>query len=154
MNHVAWGAVVAGAFFALGPAACGSSKPSSGFGDDQNGDGGDDTGANDDGGGDDGGIFGGDGGDGGTMLQGDPTTCAEAAQYKTYIGCDYWPTVVANNAWSIFDFAVVVANGQSVPAMVTVTGNGQNQMVTVPAGGLTKIFLPWVPSLKGPDFDS
>src|SRR5262249_13744190 len=55
-------------------------------------------------------------------MPGDPTTCAQAAAGRTYVGCDYWPTVVANNVWSIFDYAVVVANGQTVPASVTVTG--------------------------------
>jgi hypothetical protein len=86
--------------------------------------------------------------------EGDPTTCAEAAQFKTYIGCDYWPTVVANNVWSIFDFAAVVANGQTVDATVTVTGpSDTNVTVTVPAGELTKIYLPWVAALKGPDTD-
>ena len=45
-----------------------------------------------------------------TTIAGDPSTCAEAAQAHTYVGCDYWPTVVANQVWSIFDFAVVVAN--------------------------------------------
>src|SRR5215475_14113234 len=29
----------------------------------------------------------------------DPTTCAEAAMSKSYIGCDYWPTVTANAVW-------------------------------------------------------
>src|SRR4051812_6262104 len=42
--------------------------------------------------------FGGNG-SGGGMLQGDPKTCAEAAMYKTYVGCDFWPTVVANEVW-------------------------------------------------------
>src|ERR1700736_3592530 len=40
----------------------------------------------------------------------DPTSCEGAAVAKSYIGCDYWPTVVANNVWSTFDYAVVVAN--------------------------------------------
>ena len=90
-----------------------------------------------------------------TAPPGDPTTCAEAAQYRTYVGCDYWPTVVANNVWSIFDFTVVVANGQSAAAEVTVTGpNAVNQSATVPAGSLVKIYLPWVAGLKGPDIDT
>src|SRR5262245_23532676 len=47
-------------------------------------------------------------------LGGDPKTCAHAAVAKTYIGCDFWPTVTLNAVWSIFDFAVVVANAQDV----------------------------------------
>src|SRR5436309_2069423 len=62
----------------------------------------------------DGGIF--QPQDGDVIVQ-DPTTCAEAAMNKTYIGCDYWPTVVANPVWSIFDYAVVVSNPGTNPAM-------------------------------------
>lgn len=96
----------------------------------------------------DGGII--TGGDGGTGFD---DTCAGAAMTKSYVGCDYWPTVVANNVWSIFDFAVVVANAGSKPADITISGPGTNQMGTVPPGGLQKFYLPWVPSLKGPDAD-
>ena len=85
--------------------------------------------------------------------QPDPTTCAEAASRKTYVGCDYWPTVVANNVWSVFDFAAVVANAGDAPAEITVTGpGGVSQTVTVPPNGLKKIYLPWVAALKGSDF--
>jgi len=123
------------------PVACSSSK-GSGFDDGPV-----------DGGTSDGGVFDfpdGSGGDGG-QIYGDPKTCAEAASSKSYIGCDYWPTVVANNVWSIFDFAVVVANAGDTPAEVTITGNGTNQKVTVAPQQLEKIYLPWVPALKGPD---
>lgn len=90
----------------------------------------------------------------GTIV-GDPTTCAQAASAHTYVGCDYWPTPVANNVWSIFDFAVVVANAGATDGSVTVTGpGGFSKTATVPAGGLTKVYLPWNPTLKGPDFDS
>jgi hypothetical protein len=88
----------------------------------------------------------------GMMVVQDPQTCTEAAANKSYIGCDYWPTVVANPVWSIFDFAVVISNAGSNPAMVTVTGpNSTNQTVTVSPGALQKIYLPWVSTLKGPD---
>ncbi len=84
----------------------------------------------------------------------DPTTCAEAAATRSYVGCDYWPTVVANTVWSIFDFAVVVANAGVSPADVTVTGpGGVMQSQTVASNGLAKFYLPWVPALKGPDSD-
>ena len=85
----------------------------------------------------------------------DPLTCAQAAQAHSYIGCDYWPTVLANTVWSIFDFAVVVANAGQSSANVTVTGpSGTNQTAMVPSGQLVKIYLPWVPALKGPDADA
>jgi hypothetical protein len=87
--------------------------------------------------------------------QDDPTTCAEAATLRSYVGCDYWPTVVANNVWSIFDFAVVVANAGTAPATVTITGPNQtNQTQTVPPNAIEKFYLPWVPALKGPDADA
>jgi hypothetical protein len=83
-----------------------------------------------------------------------PTTCDEAASQRSYIGCDYWPTVTTNPVWSVFDFTAVVANAQSGPATVTVTGpNGVDQTTTVAGGALEKIYLPWVPALKGPDCD-
>ncbi|MBN9167092.1 MAG: hypothetical protein BGO98_28075 [Myxococcales bacterium 68-20] len=84
----------------------------------------------------------------------DPVDCEEAKTSKSYVGCDYWPTVTPNPVWSIFDYAVVVANTGTKDADVTVTGpNAVNKQVTVPAGQLRKIFLPWVPTLKGADFD-
>jgi len=84
----------------------------------------------------------------------DPATCDEAAKAKTYVGCDYWPTVTPNPVWSLFDFAVIVANGGKEDAEITVTGpGGTNQKVTVAAGSLDKIYLPWVKDLKGSDSD-
>jgi hypothetical protein len=87
------------------------------------------------------------------LVVGDPTTCAEALTAKSYVGCEYWPTVTANLVWSGFNFTAVVANTQSVVAMVTVTGPGLtgSMSYSVPPNGLTKIYLPWVQSLKGPD---
>lgn len=80
--------------------------------------------------------------------------CEDAKASKSYVGCDYWPTVTPNAVWSIFDYAVVVANTGTKDATVTVTGpNGTNEQVTVAAGQLQKIYLPWVPALKGPDCD-
>jgi hypothetical protein len=86
---------------------------------------------------------------------GDPVTCAQAAQFHTYVGCDYWPTVTANQVWSIFDYAVVVANAGSTVASVTVTGPmSTNQTTAVNPGELATIYLPWVPALKGADGDN
>jgi hypothetical protein len=85
-------------------------------------------------------------------IVGDPTTCAAAATSKSYVGCEYWPTVTANGVESVFDFAAVVANTQAVAATVTVTGPGSfSTTATVPPSGLTKIYLPWVKALKGAD---
>jgi IgGFc binding protein len=90
-----------------------------------------------------------------TEQSGDPQSCAEAAQLNSYIGCDFWPTVTANNVWSIFDYAVVVANAGSEPATITVTRDGASvASAEIPPNNLSKIYLPWVPALKGPDADT
>lgn len=80
----------------------------------------------------------------------DPISCEEAAKAHTYVGCDYWPTVTGNVVADAFDFAVVVSNIGVAPANVRVTGpGGVDQQVSVAPGSLEKIFLPWVPALKG-----
>jgi hypothetical protein len=86
----------------------------------------------------------------------DPATCAEAQMSKSYIGCDYWPTVTGNAVWSVFDYAVVVSNPGMTMANITVTGGALSAMKTqqVPPGQLVKIPLPWVTALKGPDADA
>lgn len=72
------------------------------------------------------------------------SACEDAAASDSYIGCEYWPTPVANGVSDEFDFAVVVANPQTAPANVTVTHGGSNvASVSVPAGGLETIRLPW-----------
>src|SRR5689334_11988677 len=71
---------------------------------------------------------------------------------SSYMGCDYWPTAVPNNVWSIFDFAVIVANPGNVQASVHVTGpKNTDVMQTIEPGAAEKIFLPWVDDLKGPE---
>lgn len=91
-------------------------------------------------------------GDGGVEqeLDRDPITCAEATKARTYVGCDYWATVTGNIVPDIFDFAVVVSNGGQTEATVKVTGpNDVAIQVKVAPGTLEKVFLPWVPVLKG-----
>jgi len=80
----------------------------------------------------------------------DPKTCAEAKTTKSYMGCDFWPTVLANPIWEVFDFAVVVANSGAQEADVAVTLAGQNVgSAKVPPNGLSVVYLPWVSQLKG-----
>ena len=92
---------------------------------DQGGAGGTGSGAGNSGSGGNGGIelVGSGGAAAGSLVIQRPAT--EAAAGKTYIGCDFWPTVVANNVWSIFDFAVVVANAGDRAADVTVDAQRQ-----------------------------
>jgi hypothetical protein len=136
----------------IAASACGSSSPHSGF---------DDPGSSTNGtipaGADGGSGFGGSGGSNSDFDSGvpdlgrDPITCDEANQTHSYVGCDFWPTITANNVFKVFDYAVVVSNTQMTPANVTVTGPlGTNQTVTVAPGSLEKIYLPWIDSLKGP----
>lgn len=99
-----------------------------------------------------------DSGDDGTAGTGgtpapDPKTCAEAAQTKSYVGCEFWPTVLANPVWSIFDFAVGIANSGTEVADVTVTRGTKSWTAQVQPNGLGVIYLDWVPELKGPDAD-
>lgn len=95
----------------------------------------------------------GGGGGGGGVVK-DPATCAEAAASKTYVGCDFWPTVTANSVWSIFDFAFVAANAGDQTATVTVTrGMKELAKVDIAPNALATIPLPWVPELKGPVAD-
>jgi hypothetical protein len=91
----------------------------------------------------------------GAMATPIPATCADSIERHSYIGCDYWPTVTVNPVYSSFDYAVAVSNPQTTPVMVTVTGGALlvGIMVTIPANSIAPITLPWVPELKGPDFN-
>jgi hypothetical protein len=72
--------------------------------------------------------------------------------FKTYIGCDFWPTVVANAVWEVFDYAVVVANAGSTTANITVERGGEAiASAQIAPDSLGTIYLPWVPELKGPE---
>ncbi|MCK9523877.1 MAG: MopE-related protein [Proteobacteria bacterium] len=91
---------------------------------------------------------------------GDPTNCAQAKQERTYMGCDFWPTVTYNPVWYSqaaakgFEFTVVVANDQRVNATIKITGGelGSELQRTVAPGTVEAIVLPWVWDLKGPTF--
>lgn len=102
-----------------------------------------------------GGAGGGAGGAGGTGAGGEPATCAEAVAQRSNLGCDYWPTVTANVVWSIFDYAVIVANPGKVAAKIQVTRGAQViGSATIQPGVQERVFLPWIPELKGPDANS
>ncbi len=83
-----------------------------------------------------------------------PSSCAAAANEHSNVGCEFWPTIVFNPVWSVFDFAAVVANASTQLAQITVDQNGTSvATATIPPGGIAPIKLPWVKALKGPDFD-
>ena len=78
-----------------------------------------------------------------------PGSCEEAAANAASVGCDYWPTVLANGVLPMFDFAVVVTNAGAEPADVTVTGPaGVTVTETVAPSTHSTIYLPWVDALK------
>lgn len=78
--------------------------------------------------------------------------CAPAAMGRSYLGCDYYPTVTANLTDSaVFHFAVTVSSTADVPAAVTVTrGLSTIAAVLVPPHSVEVIELPWIDALKGP----
>ena len=107
----------------------------------------------------DGGVFGtgnpGNPGNTDGAVSEDPATCEAASASHSYVGCDFWPTVVFNPVWSVFDFAAVVANTSTATAQITTSRAGQTiAMTSVAPGAIGIVYLPWVPALKGPDFDS
>ena len=93
-------------------------------------------------------------GSGGGGPVGDPVTCEEAEAASSYIGCDFYPTVTPNAVWSIFDFAVAIANAGDNVVEVTVERGGQVVATQqIQPDSLGTVYLPWVPALKGPDSD-
>lgn len=91
----------------------------------------------------------GTGGGGGAPPTVDPTNCADAATTRSYVGCDFWPTVVDNIVYPLFDYAVVVANAGDTEADITVSRGGVEVATTkVAPNSLEPIYLPWVDELK------
>lgn len=76
--------------------------------------------------------------------------CSPGALGTSYIGCQYYPTITANQFLpNTFFFAVSVANSGMQPANITVTQGG-NPVTTavVPPGDVAIVQLPWVANLK------
>ncbi|MFT3770189.1 MAG: IgGFc-binding protein [Minicystis sp.] len=96
-----------------------------------------------------------DGGLGGSSTTGGgvPQTCADALKNRSYIGCEYWPTVTSNaGLYSGFEYAVAAANPTGSMATVTVERGGTTlTQVNIAPGDLKTIKLPWVDELKGVD---
>jgi IgGFc binding protein len=79
---------------------------------------------------------------------GDP--CAPEALGKSYIGCEYYPTVTANMIGDAFHFSVAVSNATASPAHVTIDGGALASplSLTVAAGDVVVQTLPWVADLR------
>lgn len=81
--------------------------------------------------------------------------CSPAQLQSGYVGCDYYPTVTVNPVFEGFEFAVAVANAGNEETQVEITrGEQAVASVTIPAGQLRTIPLPWVEELKGGASDS
>jgi hypothetical protein len=91
-------------------------------------------------------------GEGGMQFTDGGLTCAQTGD--SYVGCEYDAVPVANVVWSVFDFAVVVANAGVERADITVQRGGQMvATASVDPNAIAKIYLPWIPELKGKDAD-
>lgn len=78
-------------------------------------------------------------------------SCSAQALGKSYIGCEYYPTVTANLVGTQFHFAVAVSNTTASSAAITVTqGASTISTVMVAPSSVQVITLPWQLALKGP----
>jgi hypothetical protein len=83
--------------------------------------------------------------------------CSPTVLGPGYIGCEFWPTVTANNVWGTqtegFRFGVIVGNTSATEmAAITITGNGTVEQHQVWPGRVKAIELDWASSLKGPSW--
>lgn len=76
--------------------------------------------------------------------------CAPRALGKSYVGCEFYPTVTANPVDNNFHFAVTISNSGSEFAHVVIDGGGlaAPEMFTVAPFGVAVRVLPWIASLK------
>jgi len=76
--------------------------------------------------------------------------CSPQNLGSSYIGCEYFPTVTANDVRNEFEFAVAIANTASHPAKITLEGGAlpAPRIVNVAAMSVGVERLPWVPALK------
>ena len=76
--------------------------------------------------------------------------CAPQMLGKSYIGCEYYPTVIGNEVLDAFQFAVAIGNTTSDPADITIEEGSLTSpiMLTVPPGDVVVQKLPWVKELK------
>lgn len=79
---------------------------------------------------------------------GDPCAVPEGA--RGYLGCEYWATQTPNSQLDpAFSFAVALANPQSFPVTVRISGGALSSMVTeeLAPGAVRAVALPWVQEL-------
>jgi len=76
--------------------------------------------------------------------------CAPQTLGKSYLGCDYYPTVTANTVDSNFHFAVAIANSTAEFAEILIEGGGASapQSFALAPFAVEVRTLPWVEPLK------
>ncbi len=76
--------------------------------------------------------------------------CSATTLERSYIGCEYYPTVTSSGQlYNGFNFAVAIASASKDQADVVIyKGNTLVASTTVPAGGVVAVKLPWVAALK------
>jgi hypothetical protein len=80
-------------------------------------------------------------------------TCADTVRRLGAVGCEFWPTFVANPVWTTFLPGVAITNEGLAPSDVAVDGpNGFRRELTLAPGESASVELPWVPELKGPEW--
>ena len=78
------------------------------------------------------------------------TLCDKAEAEKSYIGCEYWPTVTMNSQLGTgFSFAIAISNTQKYVANITIyRGNNVVSTTTVNPNEVKTVVLPWINELK------
>lgn len=76
--------------------------------------------------------------------------CSDSALGRSYLGCDYWPTVTANSQLDpLFEFAVVLSNPQTYAVRATISGGAlpSPRTLMLAPNAVQTVTLPWVPEL-------
>jgi hypothetical protein len=82
------------------------------------------------------------------------SSCAEVANDRSYLGCDFWPAVTLDQARRVADLGVIVANAGAEPAQVDVSSaKGTLAATTIAPGEVATLHLPEVPGFDGPEAD-
>lgn len=77
--------------------------------------------------------------------------CAPRNLGMNYIGCEYYPTITANDVDNLFEFAVVISNTSDQPASIHIEGGALTTplVLSVQPARVAVQPLPWHPTLKG-----
>ena len=70
---------------------------------------------------------------------------------RSYVGCDYWPTITGNEVNASFDYGVAISNTSALPATITIEWGAleERRQFVVEPDTVHVEALPWVEDLKG-----